>query len=352
MGFRFFRRVQIAPGLRLNLSKSGPSLSMGKRGSWFTVGPRGNRVSAGLPGTGLYYTERVGGRKRRTRSSSRSAPSAAPPQPPLEDRLTLGFFDRLTVPENEKRFVEGCKALLEPNEGEALQHFASVADHDPDAAFLAGFLSLKCGSNADAARHLHYAATHAAQLGTHFRKYGISPDLYLPITGEVGAVVSAEWRGAMLGLVEAYQTLDQREHALRCLDLLREQFPEDVVVLLSEMELLTDEERATEADLQKAVQLSAQTDNETVFHAAVLYYKGVALRRLGLATAARDALTAALRRTKDRPEELLRAARSERAAVYAELGQHSRARQELEKIYAEAPDWGDVAQRLGLRSPT
>ena len=58
MGFlRFFRRIKIFPGLTLNLSKSGVSVSIGPRGFKWTIGPRGERVTVGLPGTGLSYTE-------------------------------------------------------------------------------------------------------------------------------------------------------------------------------------------------------------------------------------------------------------------------------------------------------
>ena len=64
--------------------------------------------------------------------------------------------------------------------------------------------------------------------------------------------------------------------------------------------------------------------------------------------AARDILTKTLRRKKDRSDELLRALRYERALIYEEMGQHKRARSELEKLYAEAPDYEDVAARLGL----
>jgi Protein of unknown function (DUF4236) len=60
MGVRFFRRMRIAPGLTLNLSKSGPSLSMGVRGAHVTVGRRGVRRTVGLPGTGLFYTSHTG----------------------------------------------------------------------------------------------------------------------------------------------------------------------------------------------------------------------------------------------------------------------------------------------------
>jgi hypothetical protein len=34
MAFRLFRRIKIAPGITLNLSKSGLSASAGVRGSW------------------------------------------------------------------------------------------------------------------------------------------------------------------------------------------------------------------------------------------------------------------------------------------------------------------------------
>ena len=59
MSWRFQKRVSIIPGLRLNASKSGLSLSIGHRGAWYTVGRRGRRVTVGVPGTGLYWTESV-----------------------------------------------------------------------------------------------------------------------------------------------------------------------------------------------------------------------------------------------------------------------------------------------------
>ena len=57
MGFRFRRSFKVAPGFRVNLSKSGVSTSVGRRGLWFTIGPRGTRTTVGIPGTGLSYTE-------------------------------------------------------------------------------------------------------------------------------------------------------------------------------------------------------------------------------------------------------------------------------------------------------
>jgi len=47
--------VKIAPGVRLNMSKSGPSLSVGDRGATANFSKRGTRTTVGIPGTGLSY---------------------------------------------------------------------------------------------------------------------------------------------------------------------------------------------------------------------------------------------------------------------------------------------------------
>lgn len=57
MSFRFYRRVKIAPGLTLNLSKRGVSLSAGVPGAKMTFSSRGIRQTVGIPGTGLFYTK-------------------------------------------------------------------------------------------------------------------------------------------------------------------------------------------------------------------------------------------------------------------------------------------------------
>ena len=53
---RFWRRLRIAPGVTLNLSKSGASVSAGPRGAKVTVGRLGIRRTIGIPGTGVYAT--------------------------------------------------------------------------------------------------------------------------------------------------------------------------------------------------------------------------------------------------------------------------------------------------------
>ncbi len=73
MPLRFTRRVRILPGLRLNLSKSGASISVGHKGAWVTAGPRGRRMTASLPGTGLSYTQFIKQRPPLTALAPRSS---------------------------------------------------------------------------------------------------------------------------------------------------------------------------------------------------------------------------------------------------------------------------------------
>jgi hypothetical protein len=62
MGLRFQRRIRLAPGLRLNLSKSGIGGSLGRTGLRVGIdGTRKKYFSVGLPGTGLSYRANFGG---------------------------------------------------------------------------------------------------------------------------------------------------------------------------------------------------------------------------------------------------------------------------------------------------
>lgn len=53
MGWKFRRRIEVAPGIRLNISKSGISTTIGVRGASITHGSRGTYINTGV------YLERV-----------------------------------------------------------------------------------------------------------------------------------------------------------------------------------------------------------------------------------------------------------------------------------------------------
>ena len=62
MGFRFQKRLSILPGVRINLSKGGVSTSLGPRGADVNIGRDGVTTNAGIPGTGISYRSKVGGK--------------------------------------------------------------------------------------------------------------------------------------------------------------------------------------------------------------------------------------------------------------------------------------------------
>jgi Protein of unknown function (DUF4236) len=70
MGLRYRSSIRLARGLRINLSKSGASLSVGRRGATLNLGPRGARATVGLPGTGISYSEAAPWHRRVASSGS------------------------------------------------------------------------------------------------------------------------------------------------------------------------------------------------------------------------------------------------------------------------------------------
>ena len=60
MAWSFRRRIKIAPGVNVNLSKSGVSASIGPKGAKVTVGPKGTYLHTSIPGTGIYNRQKIG----------------------------------------------------------------------------------------------------------------------------------------------------------------------------------------------------------------------------------------------------------------------------------------------------
>jgi hypothetical protein len=75
MGFRFRKRLRIIPGLWLNLSKKGTSLSVGGRGATINVNRQGVQETLSLRGSGVSY------RTRRRKFGKPGAYPNAPHQP-------------------------------------------------------------------------------------------------------------------------------------------------------------------------------------------------------------------------------------------------------------------------------
>ena len=61
MAWNYRKRITIAPGVRLNVSKKGVSTTFGMRGASINMGKNGTYFNTGIPGTGIYRRQKIGG---------------------------------------------------------------------------------------------------------------------------------------------------------------------------------------------------------------------------------------------------------------------------------------------------
>ena len=370
MSFRFFRRIRIAPGVTLNLSKSGASVSVGPRGAKFTVGPRGTRATLGLPGTGLSYSvsnphrklarpseHRAGassgaaGSRASSIQAGQSATSHGSPSSthaaPSTRRPKLGFLKRLVTPAEDRAWVDGLAALHDGNLQTAEQYLLRAEEQggSADARWTLGILRMRQERVAEAQKLLTQALRAGVALGERFRRYEVSLAVSMPVTTGVVARLHPDVRSTRLALAELAQVQGDTAAALKWLDRLLDDSP-DAVMLAAYGDLVIDGQHASA--YPRLVSLTQGLENLTPIHTAVLLYRATALRLQGLPNAALEVLTASLRRTAGRSPELLRELRYQRALCYEALGRRAQARRDLELIYAEDPQHEDVAQRLGL----
>ena len=212
MGLRFWKRVQILPGVTINFSRGLPSVSIGPRGAKLTVGPHGTRATVGLPGTGLFYTEKLDKKKpREPRAKRIEAP----------DTL-VGVLDA------------ACDLVEDGKDDEALARLEArpAKLRHADLSFLSGLLYLRKGDDATAASELGIAAA-SSDMGDLFVATGIDLDLQLPIAEDRVVVIRPDPKGALLAWVEALQRLGRNDEARAALRAALEKEPGDELLTLS-----------------------------------------------------------------------------------------------------------------------
>ena len=212
MGLRFWKRVQILPGVTINFSRGLPSVSIGPRGAKLTVGPHGTRATVGLPGTGLFYTEKL---------------DKKPPRAPRTKRIE--------APETLVGVLDAaCDLVEDGKETEALARLEArpAKLRHADLSFLSGLLHLRTGDDATAASELGIAAA-SPDMGDLFVATGIDLDLQLPITEDRVVVIRPDPKGALLAWVEALQRLGRIDEARAALRAALAKEPGDELLTLS-----------------------------------------------------------------------------------------------------------------------
>ncbi|WP_404417280.1 DUF4236 domain-containing protein [Vreelandella aquamarina] len=150
MAFRFQRRIKLAPGVRLNLSKRGLGLSVGPRGASLSIGPSGAHAHAGLPGTGLAYRTKLNRKTSQGSSTHEASPASSTEN--VESRLAEAEKVNLQLVVDESGDVdyqwpggqslsdEEARAVRREGEETIREHLQAICDQRNEAIDVLGHL--------------------------------------------------------------------------------------------------------------------------------------------------------------------------------------------------------------------
>ena len=341
MGFRFGKSIRLGKHVRVNISKSGIGMSAGVKGVRISTGPRGSRLTTGIAGSGLSYSQKLGDKSATASPSRASSAKLTPPQQravSVPKAPSPGLF----APAHEKAFYKAISAFQEGKRDEALKHFLEAAQKDAGAGILAGLLLSNYPDRiGEASAYLETVVASDVEFPTSLmQKYITTATMKLDITNEVQVTVPIDGLGAALLLAELYQQQERLSEAIG---------------ILEELDDLVDEPALTLSlcDLYAAAGvwdgIVARAEKVTIIDDITLettILRGRALREKGLQDAAIAVFTEALKKKKDRDPDLLNEALYWRAVSYEAVGKKSQANKEFQKLYAEAPNFRDVAQRV------
>jgi tetratricopeptide (TPR) repeat protein len=350
MPIRFRRSIKLGKGLRLNVSKTGLGLSAGVRGARYSVHSSGRTTrSVGIPGSGVgFVSTSMGGGKRGSTSGShtRRQQVVVPPQNAAAMLPKPGLFSSKA----EKRYHEGVHAYLRGEHQKALSALDEVLAAEPTAVS-AHLIAAICigkleGPDAEQIRHLEtLIGSDAAMPDKLQAKYlpagMVSLSLMGRVTEHINAEVPFDSVGATLLLAEHYQEAQRLEEAIGLVQQLHEANPTDPAIRLSLADLLLADD-----DFDGVVEAATGATNDSDLGAALLHLRAAALFALGHQTAALDSFRDALAKPS-RDADLLMVIRYDRALAYEASGQHGRAKQDLERLFARDPGYLDVRERLG-----
>lgn len=349
MGIRFRRSIKLGKGVRLNVSKSGLGLSVGGRGARYSVHTSGRRTrTIGIPGSGVsFVSTSTGGTKRASGGGSRSRRQqvVVPPQSAAAVLPKPGLFSGKA----EKRYHQGVHAYLRGEHQGALTALKETVFEDA-SALSAHLIAAICigklnGPDGDQIRHLEALISSDAAMPDKLQMKYLPPGIVsLTLQGRINEHIIAEVpfdsTGATLLLAEHYQEADRLDEATGLVQQLHEANPTDPVIKLSLADLLS-----ADTDYDGVVEVAAGATNDSDLGAALLHLRGGALFGLGHQTGALDAFKEALAKPSRDPN-LLKVIRYDRALAYEASGQRGRAKQDLERIFAQDPGYLDVRERL------
>lgn len=326
MGFTVRKSLKIAPGVRMNFSKSGIGMSAGVKGYRVSKGADGRvRRTASIPGTGIRHTS-TSGRGSAQSSSARRAPMAAPPRTPTKPGLMA---------------PKGEKALYKAIQAQDVAAIEAAGKEHPDfrlaAGALAGVMNLASGADARSLELLAWVfGTGKDPAADPFIAKYVTARFTLEVAEGATAELGLDRSAIGLALAELYQDAGNLDAAVTVV----EQLDPTTFAALSLAELYSDLGR--HADV---VGLTEGLSNDDDVTALLLVFRGVALREQGYPEAAREAFKEALK-SKKREAVVRHRALLERSRTYEAEGKRAMARKDLERIMAEDSTYEGLSAAL------
>lgn len=327
MGFVARKSFKVMPGVRMTVSKSGLSASAGVRGARVSVNSKGHvRGTAGIPGTGVYYTQRLNSGARRS-PTARPAAAAPAPRPPAKPGLG--------APKWEKELYKAIQA-------QRWQDLASIAQAHPVAAPLIGALDgLNAMSTEDNPRAREvlrwvWSTPIRPENEAFVRTYLPTSHVTINIASGVSGTFPISRDAVGMALVELEQDAGDLDAAIAT----AEQLDPSVFAAVSLCELYLATQKYSEV-----ISTTDGLNNVDDATCLLIAYRGVALREQGHLTAAREAFKEALK-SKSRDAAIRHFALIERAKTQAFDGKRAMARKDLERVLAEDASFPGVRELL------
>ena len=371
MGFRFRRSMKILPGVRLTVGKSSVGISAGVRGARVSLNSSGRvTTSAGIPGSGLYWTESKSLKKKKAKSKApRSVSSSRVEETIVDDEVYVE--DVYTPParvldapvsaphEPAKSHIFSSKeekalsALFQDIYGDqaanppalVFEKTRAVAAEHPELALAMQAIQVLHGSTNEELQKESFVLADQLwpQRDALFRhelvqKYfpGITPgEMITP-----GIFANERYNLKALGLIYA-EILQVQGNYAKALEVV-EEIDSDQMTAIS----VADLELAL-LKFDDAIATTEDIENEDDATAMLLVLRGIAFREKGFFDASLECLKQAVAK-KSRSEGILNRGLWERSFTYERMGKKALAKKDLEKIMSREPSYEGLNERLAL----
>jgi len=324
MGFRIRKSIKVAPGIRLNLSKTGIGTSVGGDYGRVSVHSSGRNTFATRTGVpGITYMRSI--KKHPDQEGD------APPPPPLPDEVRLkkpGMF----APAGEKALYE---AVMKQDRA-----LARAAGDEHAEVRLAGYtlagLWMMQDDPAQAMTLLQWVMDSGGEPANDaFVQQYLATNMELGLAEGVTAEFPICREAVGLSLAELLQDAGRVPDAINLVEGMEP--TGHTAVSLAELYVL-------DGDWQQVIALTEGLANQDDATALLLAYRGVAFRETGVPDAAIEAFKLALR-APSRSARVRHLALIERARTLAAMGRKAPARKDVGKVLAE-DSTNEAAQAL------